>query len=432
MEYVKAVKHFRFSSIRGVRNNDFFSDRLCHRHTTKLLVLFLVLATFKRFFQSPINCWIPAELKRYDKFMTQYCWLKGTYYVHQSYDLNTLTIEARNETLLHYYQWVYFFLIIQAFLFYFPRILWYFISHKILDYDLFNMVDAAIKYDSYSYNPSGILKYLAACIRNEHIYVPVDKKKIRSYVHSIIKDENEYENLKSKKKKSKDEEKQEAKQVSVKYDYDISSTKMFIRKLVNSYLTLTYITIKLIYLLIAIFQLLLMNMFLSNRRHSFYGFEVLHTILSGQADLVDRSDSKIFPRITICDVTTKEMGTDHHYSLQCVLSFNLFNERIYAFLWFWIFVILIPFLVADLFTWISRVFIFGRNYKYKFLKSRIQIFNQIKTDNDKFLLQMFSEYCMGNDSVFVLRLLETNSNAIVVADLLNKMWTEFKAEQTRL
>ena len=39
---------------------------------------------------------------------------KGTYYVDQTYDLNQLNIEARNETLLKYYQWIHFFLIFQV------------------------------------------------------------------------------------------------------------------------------------------------------------------------------------------------------------------------------------------------------------------------------------------------------------------------------
>lgn len=42
--------------------------------------------------------------------MNRYCWLKGTYYVNQNYDLNTLSIEAREETLLYYYQWVTYFI----------------------------------------------------------------------------------------------------------------------------------------------------------------------------------------------------------------------------------------------------------------------------------------------------------------------------------
>jgi hypothetical protein len=92
--------------------------------------------------------------------MHKYCWIKGTYYVDQNYDHNTLSIEARNETMLHYYKWIYVFLAFQAFLFYLPRIIWCFISQKVLDFDLFNIIDAAQKYEQYKYDTRKALKYL--------------------------------------------------------------------------------------------------------------------------------------------------------------------------------------------------------------------------------------------------------------------------------
>lgn len=77
MDFFKIAKTFHFGSQRKLRDNDFFIDRLSHRHSTKILIVFVILATFKRFFTSPINCWVPAELKRYEKYINKYCWIKG-------------------------------------------------------------------------------------------------------------------------------------------------------------------------------------------------------------------------------------------------------------------------------------------------------------------------------------------------------------------
>lgn len=159
------------------------------------------------------------------------------------------------------------------------------------------------------------------------------------------------------------------------------------------------------------------------------GFQVLETILNGEADIIQRNDSRIFPRITICDVKTRELGQDHVYSLQCVLSFNLFNERIYAFLWMWIFFILIPFTLIDLIAWVKRVFIFGSNFRYKFIKERLLIYNPLKSKKERLLVKLFTEFQIGMDGVFILRLLEHNSTASVVSELINKMWIQFKTEQ---
>lgn len=131
----------------------------------------------------------------------------------------------------------------------------------------------------------------------------------------------------------------------------------------------------------------------------------------------------------VCDVKTKELGTDHLYTVECVLSFNLFNERIYAFLWFWIFIVVIPFTLLDLFAWLKRIVFFGSYFRFKFLLGHIRATNPNLTEKDKFLVKLFSEYYMGNNGVFILRLIEHNSNALVTSELINHMWTKFKVEQ---
>ena len=155
----------------------------------------------------------------------------------------------------------------------------------------------------------------------------------------------------------------------------------------------------------------------------------MQAVWRGESDIVQGMDSKIFPRITICDVKTREVSQDHIYTVQCVLTFNLFNERIYAFLWFWIFCVVIPFTFIDLFTWLKRAFFFGSIYRYNFVKNRLVIFNKIRTVKEKHLVKLFSEYYIGTDGVFILRLIEHNSNATVVTDLINQMWQNFKNEQ---
>jgi innexin len=417
MEFVKVAKKFGFGSQRAIRDNDFFSDRLLHRHTTKIILVFILLATFKRFFQSPINCWVPAELRRYERYMNKYCWIRGTYYAEQHYDLNMLSIEARQETLLHYYQWVSFFLIVQAFLFYAPRIIWVFITQRILDYDLFNMVDAAMKHECYSFDQNRLVKYIIANLTQsyESAYT-IERFNKASRVQRLLLRNT----AATARPPSEDGDTQPPAKTL------LASTQAV---LTRNILTLTYVTVKLIYLLVAVLQIVLMfDKFLSNSSHTFYGGQVLSTILSGQADLGDKSDSKVFPRISVCDVRTRELGTDHVYTIQCVLSFNLFNERIYAFLWFWIFCVCIPFTLIDILGWFVRLIINGAKYRYRFVKFRLKIFYEKIDEKEKLLLRIFTENYLANDGIFVLRLLEHNSNAAVVADVVKQMWIDFRNE----
>ena len=184
--------------------------------------------------------------------MNRYCWIRGTYYVNQNYDLNTLSIEARDESLLHYYQWVYFFLIIQAFLFYLPRILWCFISQKLLDYDLYAMVDAACKHELYANNANLILQYLSANFEHQFNYLPLKHYERYLYVEHKINPKNNESDYQST-------------EIVPKY------FGKFTWKIRQTILTLTYIFIKILYFGVAFIQLISMNTFLSNKTNSFYG-----------------------------------------------------------------------------------------------------------------------------------------------------------------
>jgi len=261
MEFVNAAKAFRFSPKPKSlsRNSDFFSDRLFHTHTNRILIIFIILSTFKRLFSNPLTCWVPADLKRYEKYMNRYCWIRGTYYVNQSYDLNKLSIEDRDESLLHYYQWVYFFLIIQAFLFYMPRMLWCFITNKLLDYDLYNMVDAAIKHDLYSNDTNIILKYLSANFDHQFKYLPLKNYERFVYVENKINPNFSSNN-------------ESINQIIPTY-FD-----KFAWQFKKTFLTLVYIFIKILYLLVSLFQLHAMNSILSNKNYSFYGKKINHAL----------------------------------------------------------------------------------------------------------------------------------------------------------
>lgn len=71
-----------------------------------------------------------------------------------------------------------------------------------------------------------------------------------------------------------------------------------------TYVTNIYILVKLLYLINAGLQFILLNAFLETDKYSFYGLGALKDILSQSP----WETSGIFPRVTLCDFEVREMG----------------------------------------------------------------------------------------------------------------------------
>lgn len=149
--------------------------------------------------------------------------------------------------------------------------LWCFISNKILDYDLFNMVDACAKHEIYAFDSNKVLKYVSSNLTHEFDRLPIENFKQANYIRKII-------NNKALNEKQPNKSNAKSKQENI--NFNPYSFKAIIRRLSKSYLTFSYILVKLIYLLLAFMQILIMNKYLSNKSHNFYGNFFLFVIIS--------------------------------------------------------------------------------------------------------------------------------------------------------
>lgn len=242
------------------RDDDVFIDRLNYKYTTSILFISSLTITIKILQSDHIQCWVPAILAKYEHYINVYCWISNTYYV--SFKEQTTSVSNKPERMLKYYQWVPMILLSLAFFFLLPRFFYRFLS-KQSGLDLLNIADAAINYMS-------VEKF--------------DKRR-RSLLY--LANSVHFYSVCNKSKRTKDGFVSTSQFGSSTGTPIIgaSSSKPYLYNLVcchgklnGSYLTILYMTTKLIYVANSIAQIFILNMFLGFNYNS-HGVYILKDLL---------------------------------------------------------------------------------------------------------------------------------------------------------
>uniref|UniRef100_A0A5K3EP58 Innexin n=1 Tax=Mesocestoides corti TaxID=53468 RepID=A0A5K3EP58_MESCO len=163
----------------------------------------------------------------------------------------------------------------------------------------------------------------------------------------------------------------------------------------GNYLICLYLITKALYIFNVVGQFFLMNRILGTN-YTFYGLDLIRDIAEGYL----WEESGNFPRITLCDFEIRKLANSHRYTVQCVLPINMFNEKIFIFLWFW-------------FILVSA-----------FLKLR----DSLEPGEKKKSFTFIDSY-LRQDGVFILRLVAQNAGELVASEIVEKLWQMFKRRQ---
>jgi hypothetical protein len=102
MDLIRSISWMSASHLRVIRDDDSYVDRLSHRYTVALCVLFCLVVSTKQYAGDPIDCWVPAQFKAsYEKYADSYCWIAGSWYTPMDKDL-PLSERERRENKIRY------------------------------------------------------------------------------------------------------------------------------------------------------------------------------------------------------------------------------------------------------------------------------------------------------------------------------------------
>ncbi|KAF6779345.1 hypothetical protein AHF37_01212 [Paragonimus kellicotti] len=185
----------------------------------------------------------------------------------------------------------------------------------------------------------------------------------------------------------------------------------------GNYLICLYLITKTLYILNVVGQFFFMNRILGTN-YTFYGIDLLRDIAEGFV----WQESGNFPRITLCDFEVRKLANVHRHTVQCVLPINMFNEKIFIFLWFW-FIVVAAVNTSSFLYWSYKSSFHGSRVHFvrKFLKLRDAL-----EPGDKKRTYAFVDSYLRQDGVFILRLVEQNAGELVASEIVERLWALYK------
>ncbi|XP_062574904.1 innexin unc-9-like [Saccostrea cucullata] len=353
--------------------HDDWIDRTNNVIVPFFLITFAVFTGAEHLFTGPpIQCWCPAEFTNtYVEYVNNFCWIRNTYYTPLSLPI---TEEARKNEIV-YYQWVPIMLIIMALLFKMPSILWR-LLHKGsgIHLDMLSQMAANTQTMTWDERNKTVKNIAAAFQRWGRIRIPSNKSPM--FLKSLTSKRSGY------------------------------------------YLASLYIVKKCLYCANVIGQFFLLDEFLGHDFYLQYGLDIFDDTVGNSTVGLAR-----FPRVTMCDVHIRQLQNLLRWTVQCVLPLNMYNEKIFVFLWF-LFGVVSFLTCTSLLIWIWRLAIPRNRIAYikKFLVNCEG--NNKDPRNDKHI-QSFIQKELRLDGIFALWMIERNTGGVFISDLVKELWNMY-------
>jgi len=373
------------------KKDEDFADRLNSTYTTLILVAFALIVSIGIHVGDPIECFVPQHFTgSHTGYTNAYCWVRNTYYLPYEDEIpkeHEHGEEGINSQELPYYQWIPFILAGQAIFFYLPNAIWHALN-------VAGGVDVDVILDQ-----AATMHSTEKLEEKENVLLIITNQihRFLSTRKTIAEGRAALQNIRQ------------------------SGGTLISGRRMGCYIVCLYIFCKCLYVINVIGQLYWLNHILA-LDFSVYGIDVFKWMYDSH-DWTTSPDVA-FPRVTMCDFKVRRLGNIHRYTVQCTLPINLYNEKIYMFLWFWM-VFVAAFTVLSLVIWLCRLL--KPSDRLIYIRNHLKMMRTIRNeDNFRTRCDKFTKDYLHQDGVFLLRLIGHNTNTLAVSEIIQALYENWK------
>ncbi|XP_055870422.1 innexin unc-9-like [Biomphalaria glabrata] len=370
----------------GVTDDD-LADRLNYWIMYGILLFFGISVGAKQYVGEPIFCWPPPEYtdKRYKRYINHYCW------VHTMYEVpwDQVIPSPENERYINdvgFYRWSTVFFIFLAFMYRIPKFVW-------KEMKLFSGIN--------------VEKIVGMTLETANMEQEKREKQlghVAVFLHRWISTYSDIPTSNTRLKKLRR-----------------AMENFFIcyGKRRSHYLVIIYLFVKFLYLANVVVQFFIISAFLNLNFWSF-GTDVIASF----AAIGEWVDDVNFPRVALCDFQIRQLSNVQTYTSQCVLTLNIFLEKMFLVLWF----LLAFMLAANLFSFTKWCYqLLSQRKRTEFITKYTGMIPSGSMEHlvtEKSLKHLVRRYLKA-DGVFVLKMVESNTTDLLTVDLIRQVWLQY-------